>query len=158
MIPDLTFFILLGIIIAGCTILGIQYRRLSGKVDRILGGSIQSGDSVSDQLDIMRRVAKLEPGVESQDGRVRELEKTIQTNIQKIGFIRFNPFQDTGGDNSFILILLDGINNGVMISSLYMRDGMRIYAKAIEQGRSRHPMSQEEKKLLEETIKKNYEA
>lgn len=93
--------------------------------------------------------------MEEMDPRVAMLEAIGQLSIQKVGFVRFNPFQDTGGDNSFMLALLDRDNNGILVSSLYMRDGMRMYGKAIERGESRHPLSEEEKKLLEETIQKN---
>ena len=83
------------------------------------------------------------------------LEKISHVSIQKVGFLRFNPFQDTGGDQSFILTLLDRDNNGVLISSLYARGGVRIYAKNIERGKAKHPLSKEEKEVLEETIRKN---
>ena len=52
-------------------------------------------------------------------------------HIQKIGLVRFNPFKDTGGDQSFILSLVDGNNTGVIISGLYARSGTRWYAKKI---------------------------
>mgnify|MGYP001582840076 CR=1 FL=1 len=72
-------------------------------------------------------------------------------HIQKIGLIRFNPFKDTGGDQSFILSLVDGNNTGVIISGLYARSGTRWYAKKIVKGKSlEHELSDEEKKALSE--------
>lgn len=148
------FIILMGITIAGFGVVFFLYLRLSKKIERILGDAQNIG---ADQLTVgglMRHLAQQEQHLRNQDVRIGALEDAIETSIRKVGFVRFNPFQNTGGDNSFILILLDGSNNGVMLSSLYMREGIRIYAKAIEQGRSRHPMSEEEKKALEETISK----
>jgi len=72
-------------------------------------------------------------------------------HIQKIGLVRFNPFKDTGGDQSFILSLVDGNNTGVIISGLYARSGTRWYAKKIVKGKSlEHELSDEEKMALSE--------
>ena len=72
-------------------------------------------------------------------------------HIQKIGLIRFNPFKDTGGDQSFILSLVDGNNTGVIISGLYARSGTRWYAKKVVKGKSlEHELSDEEKMALKE--------
>ena len=101
---------------------------------------------------LMRRVARLEAKSEETDPRLVVLERIAASSIQKVGFVRFNPFQDTGGDNSFMLVLLDRNDTGVLLSSLYMREGARLYAKSIEKGRPRHVLSPDENKLLEETL------
>ena len=102
---------------------------------------------------IVRRVARLEARAEELDPRITMVEQATETSIRKVGFIRFNPFQDTGGDNSFTVVLLDLNNTGVILSSLYMRDGVRLYGKAVERGTSKHVLSDEEKSVLEQTIK-----
>lgn len=78
-----------------------------------------------------------------------KLEKSSLSHIQKIGLIRFNPFKDTGGDQSFILALVDAENTGVVISSLHTRTGTRWYAKGIVRGKGvEHELSKEEEKAL----------
>jgi hypothetical protein len=80
-----------------------------------------------------------------------KIEKEGHLHIQKIGLVRFNPFKDTGGDQSFILSLVDGNNTGVIISGLYARSGTRWYAKRIVKGKSmEHELSEEEQKALRE--------
>jgi hypothetical protein len=80
-----------------------------------------------------------------------KIEREGFLHIQKIGLVRFNPFKDTGGDQSFILSLVDGNNTGVIISGLYARSGTRWYAKRIVKGKSlEHELSEEEKKALRE--------
>lgn len=70
-------------------------------------------------------------------------------HIQKIGLLRFNPFHDTGGDQSFILALLDSHDTGVVISSLHTRTGTRWYAKGVLSGRGQeHELSNEEQKAI----------
>lgn len=72
-------------------------------------------------------------------------------HVQKIGLVRFNPFKDTGGDQSFVLSLVDGNDTGVIISGLFARTGTRWYAKRIIKGKSlEHDLSEEEKRALKE--------
>lgn len=69
--------------------------------------------------------------------------------LHKTGLVRFNPFRDIGGDQSFSLALLDKDNNGVIISSLYSREGVRVYSKAIKSGESmKYPLTEEEKQAI----------
>ena len=72
-------------------------------------------------------------------------------HIQKVGLLRFNPFKDTGGDQSFILALVDGNDTGVVISGLYSRSGTRWYAKKIANGKGlEHDLSDEERQAVKE--------
>ena len=80
-----------------------------------------------------------------------KLEKDGLLHIQKVGLVRFNPFKDTGGDQSFILSLMDGKDTGVVISGLYSRSGTRWYAKKVVDGKGvDYELSEEEKKSLKE--------
>ena len=123
------------------------------KIKRFFG---ETGMSIEENnaKDLMRRTARLEAKFEELDPRIDILEKVATTSIQKISFIRFNPFQDTGGDNSFILVLLDRTNTGIILSSLYTREGIRLYAKSIEAGKPKYVLSTEEKKVLEDIMHK----
>ncbi len=81
--------------------------------------------------------------------RCDTMEKNEQFHIQKIGLLRFNPFKDTGGDQSFVLSLIDARDTGVVITALYSRSGTRWYAKRVVKGRGlEHELSEEEKKAL----------
>lgn len=82
------------------------------------------------------------------------LEKDGILHIQKVGLLRFNPFEDTGGDQSFVLSLVNDNNTGVVISSLYSRAGTRWYAKRVINGKGlEHELSEEEKKSIKEAKK-----
>ena len=75
-------------------------------------------------------------------------------NNLKIGITRFNPFDDVGGDQSFILSILDKNNSGVILTSLHNRDITRIYAKPIKNGAGDNiTLSKEEKSAIVKTIK-----
>ncbi|MEI8072562.1 MAG: DUF4446 family protein [Candidatus Saccharibacteria bacterium] len=88
------------------------------------------------------------------------MHKQAQFSISKQALIRFNPFGDTGGDQSFVLALLDNHNNGVIISSVHARTGTRVYAKEIAQGLSKYNLSDEETVVLQKALnsKKKQEA
>lgn len=74
-------------------------------------------------------------------------QKNIE-NLQKIAAIRFNPFNETGGNQSFSLAILDGNNCGIVISSLVSRNENRIYGKPIKNGASEFSLTDEEKEAI----------
>lgn len=81
--------------------------------------------------------------------RCNILEKEKVKHLQKVGFVRFNPFSDTGGDQSFCLVLLDDNGDGIVLSSLHTRGTTRIYAKEVEKGKGKSlPLSDEEKEAI----------
>lgn len=82
-----------------------------------------------------------------------DLKASHQFNVQKVGMIRFNPFSEIGGDQSFSVALLDGKDDGVVITSFYTREGNRVYGKPIKKGESQYALSKEEVKAIE-TAKK----
>jgi len=65
---------------------------------------------------------------------VVHLESDGQLHYQRLGVVRFNPFSDTGGSQSFTIAILDGKNNGIIMTSLYARTGNRWYIKHIKDG------------------------
>ena len=84
--------------------------------------------------------------------RIKSLENISEITLQKIGVVRFNPFDNLGGNQSFAIALLDRQNNGFVISSLFIKDGNRVYAKAVKNGLSEHPLSDEEKEALKRAM------
>lgn len=77
------------------------------------------------------------------------LKKQSKFSIQKLGIIRFNPFKEVGGDQSFSLAFLDDNDNGAVITSYYTRKGNTVYGKPIKAGASEYPLSAEESKAIE---------
>lgn len=78
-----------------------------------------------------------------------EIRKNIAKCTQKVGVVRFNPFGDVGGNQSFAIALLDKCLNGVMILSLYSRDGVKVYSKQIVEGKSaEYKLSEEEEEAI----------
>lgn len=94
------------------------------------------------------RVVELSAAVDRLTGRTSALESSGRKAFQRIGLVRFNPFEDTGSNQSFALALLDADDDGVIVSSLHARGGTRIYAKAVAAGRPEATLSDEEAEAL----------
>ena len=95
-----------------------------------------------------------EQGIKMKDlnTALSDLKSKSRSHIQKVGFVRFNPFPTTtGGDQSFVLSLLDETDTGFVLSSLHSRDTTRFYAKTVKNGRaSGHELSKEEIKAIKD--------
>ena len=76
------------------------------------------------------------------------VEGRTQRSLQHIGLVRFNPFDDTGSDQSFAIALLDDARDGVVISSLHGRANTRVFAKPVTNGGSGHNLSDEESQAI----------
>lgn len=98
--------------------------------------------------EILKRFKDLKENFERISAELENLKKENKFNIQKIGIIRFNPFREVGGNQSFSIALLDGNDSGVVITSLYTREENRIYGKPINNGQSEYLLSEEEKKAI----------
>jgi hypothetical protein len=87
-------------------------------------------------------------------GRTTVLERDIQGSFGRMALVRFNPFEDTGGNQSFALAMIDGHGDGFVVSSLHARAGTRVYAKAIAGGTSEAALSDEESEALRQAVAK----
>ena len=149
------FLMLAAVMIAGFCVLAFMLAHTRTRMKKMWGGLQPSGNAGED---LLRRTMHLEARLEEMEPRMKAAETAAAASIQKVGFVRFNPFQDTGGDNSFSVVLLDQKNNGVLFSSLYMRDGTRLYAKEVKNGATRTPLSDEETKVLEDALRQTIHA
>ncbi len=84
---------------------------------------------------------------------LNNFKKVSKLNIQKVGLTKYNPFDETGGDHSFSLVLLDGNKNGIIITSLHTRERTRLYLKDVVEGSSKIELSKDESKALNIAIK-----
>ena len=81
-----------------------------------------------------------------------KMQEQVATSLSNISVLRFNPFNDAGGNQSFSCALLDERGNGLVISSLHHRSGNRMYAKPLRQGRSEFPLSREEQQTIVQAL------
>lgn len=111
----------------------------SGGIDEILDRQMKRIDGLSERVEALNKLH-------------HELEDLSQRTLQKVAVIRYNPFSDTGGDQSFAIALLDSLGNGVVLSSLHSRTDTRVFAKPVQSGRSRYQLSDEEQEAVKKAL------
>jgi hypothetical protein len=109
-----------------------------------------AADPVIDQLlaSQMQRLDRIGDEVMAQAGRLRHMEADARHMVQRVGIVRFNPFEETGGNQSFVVALLDGESNGILLTSLHARAGTRVYLRTVIGGRCDVTLSAEETEAL----------
>jgi len=100
----------------------------------------------------LEKVFAVSHSVDDLGQRTRQLERQGLLAIQRLGMVRFNPFEDTGGNQSVALALLDANGDGVILSSLHARSGTRVYAKAVTGGQAEGAVSDEEAAALHSAL------
>ncbi len=125
--------------------LQVHYNRLTGGVNTATLSQVLN--------DLLNEIRDLKVRTTHSEEAVSHLEKDGMGHIQRIGVMRFNPFSDTGGAQSFTMAILDGKNNGVVMTSLYARSGNRWYVKQIDNGMGKNiELSKEEMSAIKQAI------
>lgn len=133
--------------LGGVVLLLARQQRLLGQYQHLMTGT--SGGNLEAMLnDHVAKVRETETRVDAVDRLARRLEKAAYFSLQHMGMVRFNPFHDTGGDQSFAVALVDGHGNGMVLSSLHGRDATRVYAKPLQKWESTYSLTDEEKQAI----------
>lgn len=110
------------------------------------------GQMLAEYLITVRQTARVVENVKAEHD---ELARLAPAAIRHVGLIRFSPFQDTGGDQSFALALLDSEQNGVIVTALHSRTDSRLYAKPVVKGQSSYTLSPEERTAVQQAVHGN---
>jgi hypothetical protein len=129
--------------------------RRTSRLEKRLAGLTRGEDGSSLETILgssLEKVYALNRDVDELAKRATVLEQVQRKAFQKVGLVRFNPFEDTGGNQSFALALLDRDGDGFIVSSLHSRNGTRMYAKAIARGKCDTALSSEEGEALKTAL------
>jgi hypothetical protein len=131
--------------------LALRVRRLGRRLDALTRGSDEGSlEAVLGQhLDRVRRVAR---DLDDVSARTATIEGDLRRALGRVGLVRYNPYEETGGNQSFALAILDAAGDGFVVNSLHARQGTRVYAKAVSQGRSDVALSDEETEALRQAL------
>lgn len=109
--------------------------------------------------DIRAKFEEVVASLEETQKREQVLQKNLREfareglhHVQKVEVLRYNPYGDTGGDQSFSVALLDGTGRGMVLTSLHTRAGTRVYAKEIADGKSELRLSKEEEIVVKKAL------
>lgn len=110
---------------------------------------------------LVKTIEKILKQEEKNSGSIKDIAKDLKLiedanklHVQKIGIVRFNPFNETGGDHSFTIALLNGKDMGIVLTGLHTRERTRMYLKPIERGKSEYELSNEEIKAIQKAKKR----
>jgi len=155
----LAVFLLLALVLLA--VLWAQHQRLAKRFNRILGSYGSRHNLEAIMQGYIQNVEKIEEQYEEVTQQMYTFSDLLSKCIQKVGIVRYNPFPEMGGNQSFVIALLDQDNNGVVISTIHGRDASYTYGKPIESLESAYPLSDEERQALKDAcanFKKRQEA
>jgi hypothetical protein len=147
MINEGVVFFILAVIVIWLVILSIILYRIFRYFQNLSKG-IESGNLLRLLDKVLEEEAKNTKDVEIVKKLIVKIEDEGKLHLQKIGLVRFNPFKELGGDHSFSLALLDGNEDGIIITGLHTRERTRVYSKDIRRGKSSIELAKEEVKAL----------
>ncbi len=141
----LVFFILTSIAI----IIGIFWVvKTESRLKRFFLG--KKAQDLEDTIASMQdEITKLKQAKENFEKENAIMNAKLKKSIRGLETLRFNPFPDQGSNQSFAIGMINEENDGVIISSLYSRDRMSVFAKPIKNGKSEYELTEEEKGVLE---------
>ena len=140
-----------------CIVLFVKLGRQKKRYDFFMGTGKRPSMNLEQKLDEYFESSKqIEEKYSKLLDMVTDIDQTFKTQIQKVGLIRYNPFDEMGGNLCFALALLDAEDNGVVLNGIHSRTGSFTYAKPIELGVSTYMLSDEEIQAVELAQKKAY--
>ncbi len=129
-----------------------RYQKLASSFRLLMTGR-GGADLEATLIDFVSRMDRVEQLTHGMAQRVDAVEVQQPYHLQHIGVVRFNPFQDKGGDQSFVVAILDAHSDGAVITSLSSRVDTRIYAKPVIGGQSTYTLTAEEKEAIARAMK-----
>jgi len=141
-----TILVVVGIV----WVLDLQARlgRLRRRYEKLFAGEEEEAGTAAALQNLDSRLSETTARTERLVARAEQIDAALAHAVQGVGLVRFRAFQDTGGDQSFALALVDGEGNGVVVSALYGRGATRIYAKPVEGWLSSKLLGEEEEQAL----------
>ena len=130
-----------------------KFKKLYRTYDRFMRGKDMESmeETVLAQFE---RIEALEKSNEEKDRQIESIFENLQHVYQKTGLVKYDAFREMSGKLSYALTLLDKENNGVMINSMYSREGCYSYVKTIVGGKCSIEMSEEEQEALKIAVNK----
>ncbi|MBP9748183.1 MAG: DUF4446 family protein [Candidatus Pacebacteria bacterium] len=141
---ELTFFILTGVLM----LFGLVWSFTTEKrLKRFFLG--KKGKDLEDTITVLQEeIVKLKTAKDSAEREINVINTKLRKSIRGLETIRFNPFPDQGSNQSFAIGMLNEDGDGVVISSLYSRERMSIFAKPVQNKKSTYELTAEEKEAL----------
>lgn len=153
----LSMAVILLIFLIFLIILSLKLSKLKKRYERFTGGEEIHSESLENMLyEYNENVKKSNETYGRVLTMIQELDNEMKYCTQKIGVIRYNPFDEMGGNLCYAVALLDANDNGVVLNGIHSRNGTFTYAKPIERGVSPYVLTEEELQALEKAKENTY--
>lgn len=147
---EIAFFILSGVAILVGAIWVIKTEK---RLKRFFVGK-KAKDLEDTIITLESDITKLKQAKEKTEKELSVVNQKLKKTIRGVETIRFNPFPDQGSNQSFAIGMLNEEEDGVVISSLYSRERMSVFAKPIKNGKSDYELTDEEKEAVKKATVK----
>ena len=125
-------------------------RRVHGAQQAILGGS--SRDMVDFAVSLQGRIDDLHSAVDEVAAGLSRVDRRVDGSITNTSVVRYDAYEDTGGQQSASLAFLDATRTGTVVTAIQGRDYARIYVKDLDRGKASVPLSPEEQEAVERAM------
>lgn len=141
--------IILGLLILAIVVLAFFVFRATTRINRLLQG--KDAQNLEDTFAyLIEEVKRMNENQIITERTLHNFNARIRKSLTGLKTIRFNPFPDQGGNQSFAIAFLNEEGDGLVISSLYSREKMSVFAKPIKKGIPEYELTEEEKRALSE--------
>ena len=141
-------FVLILVLLTLNIILFIRIKRINSSAELFFSG--KNGKDLEEVINSQEKaILKTEKDIKELFDGYEKIFNIAAKGIQKVGVVRYNPFKDMGGNQSFSIALLDRNDTGLLITTLATRDGARVFSKTVTNGdNADFPLIEEEKKAI----------
>jgi len=129
---------------------GLKLRAARAAQAVLLGGG--TADLVDFAVSLQARIDDLHRAVDEAVGGLARVDRRIDGSLSKTALVRYDAFQQKGGEQSATVAMLDGERTGLVISAIQGRDYARIYMKELDRGRASVALSPEELEAVERAM------
>lgn len=150
---ELLLFLILGVLLVWIGTIEFRLLRVT-KTLRVLFSGRTGADLEQVLREYMERMDRTDETIKQFNQRATLIEQKAPFNVSHLGVVRFNPFADKGGDQSFAVAFLDDHQDGVVFTGLHSRSDVRVYAKPIVGGTSTYPLTNEEAEAINRALTK----
>ena len=127
--------------------------KLTKRVDDLTSGG--GGKSLEEELDqIIEDNRRLLSDSEQNSEDIRKIFERLRTVYQKMSIVKYDAYEQLGGEMSAVVVLLDENDDGILLNNVYSTEGGYVYTREIEKGKCRHELGAEEEQALAEALKR----
>ena len=154
-ITNITLIVLLIVTVLNLILLlvnNIKFKKYKNLYEKALS-KFNSRKNIQDEFnDLYDRLNEVENTSKSTVDIVNNFGEKMKNNVQKVGFVKYNAYDDTENKLSFALALLDDRNNGILINHIYSKHGSNMYAKLVTDSKVEDRISEEEATAIKMAI------